>query len=127
MNEILAVLVLVFFSEYKVSNVKKEKHNEAELQQLSNEQIIDILFNEKHIYADIFWCFHRIMSLGVKQLYQVTKDMATLKKEIISQIQNDSPANSQKEEKKNQSPEVQKREFDNQVRERLEIAYEDEK
>ena len=67
------------------------------------------------------------MSLGVKQLYQVTKDMSTLKKEVISQIQNDQPANSQKEEKKSQSPEVTKKEFENLVRERLEIAYEDEK
>lgn len=83
MNEILAILVLAFFSEYRLSNVQIEKHSEDQLSQLSNEEIIDILFNEKHVYADIFWCFDRIMSLGVKQLYQVTKDMATLKKEII--------------------------------------------
>ena len=86
MNEILAILVLAFFSEYRLSNTQIEKHSEEQLSHLSNEEIIDILFNEKHVYADIFWCFDRIMSLGVKQLYQVTKDMATLKKEIIQQI-----------------------------------------
>ena len=42
------------------------------------------------------------MQFGIKYLYQVTKDMATLKKEICLQLNIDPPANSQK----NESPEI---------------------
>jgi len=45
--------------------------------------------------ADVYWSFDRVMQLGIKHLYQVTKDMATLKKEIIQSLNIvDHPANS---------------------------------
>lgn len=60
------------------------------------------------------------MGLGIKYLYQVTKDMATLKTEIRLELglDDDPPANSQK---------AANFEQDQVIRERLEQAYEDEK
>ena len=59
------------------------------------------------------------MQVGIKYLYQVTKDMAQLKKEIIEQLNIvDHPANSQKNESHQR---------DQQIRELLEEAYEEEK
>jgi hypothetical protein len=43
---------------------------------------MEVLFDSSLIYADIYWCFERVMGLGVKHLYQVTKDIATLRAEI---------------------------------------------
>ena len=100
MNEILAMIVIAFFSETKESSIDQEKYTDEECMQLTNDQVIDILFDEKHVYADIFWCFDRMMSLGVKQLYQVTKDMATLKREVIQEMQMDPPSNTQKNDSK---------------------------
>jgi hypothetical protein len=53
---------------------------------------MDIMFDSDQIYADIFWCFERVMGLGIKYLYQVTKDIATLRLEISKN--QDHPANS---------------------------------
>jgi hypothetical protein len=92
MNEVLAIIVFVFFAEQIKSNETYTKYTLEEAQELSDDQIIEILFDSKHIYADIFWCFERIMALGVKYLYQVTKDIATLRAEITKN--SDHPANS---------------------------------
>jgi hypothetical protein len=44
-------------------------YSEEEAQQLSEDQVMDILFDSSQIYADIYWTFERVMALGVKHLY----------------------------------------------------------
>lgn len=86
---------------------------------LSSEQsIAQFVFDLGHVFPDIYWCFDRVMQFGIKHLYQVTKDMATLKREICQQLNIDQPANSQK----NENHEIQQR-----MRELLEKAYDEEK
>jgi len=50
---------------------------------MKKKDIIKYIFSIKYVYADIYWCFERIMSLGIRNLYQITKDLATLKTEIF--------------------------------------------
>ena len=128
MNEVLAILVIAFFSEIVPSSepeLSKDKDDmkiltEEEIIALDDDQMVELLFNQKHTYADIYWCFDRLLGLGIKYLYQVTKDMATLKKEICIEmgIDTDPPANTQK---------AANYEQDQLVRQKLEKAYEDEK
>ena len=92
-----------------------------EAQKLSDDLVMEILFDSSHIFADIFWCFERVMALGVKYLYQVTKDIATLRAEISSK--EDHPANSQMIKGTTMSTKEQ----DLIMREKLEAAYEEEK
>ena len=61
---------------------------------MTDDEVTLYIFNEKYILADVYWCFERIMSLGVRNLYQVTKDLSTLKEEIIKEMGIDLPANS---------------------------------
>jgi len=93
---------------------------EENIEQISStpELIISFVFDEGHSFADIYWCFDRVMQFGVKYLYQVTKDMATLKAEICQKLNVDGPANSQKNAV---------HQTDQMIREQLEQAYEEEK
>ena len=36
---------------------------------MTDNQITHYIFNIKYIYADIYWCFERVMSLGVRNMY----------------------------------------------------------
>ena len=53
---------------------------------MTDDQLIQIIFNEKHAYADVYWCFETMLGLGIKGLYEVTKDMFTLRKEMQRQM-----------------------------------------
>mmetsp|Transcript_14926 Transcript_14926/g.23108 ORF Transcript_14926/g.23108 Transcript_14926/m.23108 type:complete len:99 (+) Transcript_14926:253-549(+) len=80
--------------------------------------MIGFLFSRRHAYADVYWCFDRIMNLGIKHLYSVSKDMGQVKKEMGGMKQKgelDPPANSQNKSKKQD------------LRSKLEKAYEEEK
>lgn len=55
MNEILGVLTLGIFQEVV-------KHQESD-------DLINVVFDEKYAFADIYWLFERLMSLGVRCLY----------------------------------------------------------
>ena len=62
---------------------------------MSDNQLIGFLFSRRHAYADVYWCFDRVMNLGIKHLYQVTRDMGQIKKELMKKLaETDSPANS---------------------------------
>ena len=61
---------------------------------MTDDEVTLYIFNEKYIFADIYWCFERVMSLGVRNLYQITKDLSTLKEDIIKEMGIDLPANS---------------------------------
>jgi len=49
---------------------------------MSDNQITHYIFNVKYIYADIYWCFERVMSLGVRNMYQVTKEVTLIRDEV---------------------------------------------
>ena len=75
MNELLAILVYAFFSETLINENPNENLSEKQIAQLKDDDLMKILFDKKNTFADIYWCFDRLMSMGVKHLYQVTKDI----------------------------------------------------
>lgn len=86
MNEIMGMVIYAFFMEAlkeegpQVDNIDFSKPlTHAQVRYLTDNQLTHYIFSTKYIYADIYWCFERIMSLGMRNLYQVTKDVAVLK------------------------------------------------
>ena len=72
MNEVLAILVCAFFSETQPCPEELSSQGDLmleEIEGLTDEQLIQIIFDENHTYADIYWCFERMMGLGIKYLY----------------------------------------------------------
>ena len=69
MNEVLAIIVFTFFAEQIKCQGGQQVYTQEEAQLLSDDQVMDIMFDSSQIYADIFWCFERVMGLGIKQLY----------------------------------------------------------
>lgn len=68
MNEILAAVVGVVFSEVS-SQAQKVEENEDFEDELSPENIAHILHDEKHAWADVYAIYERILDLGIKDLY----------------------------------------------------------
>ena len=82
MNEIIAIVYFAFYAEKAVAkdDIDKKKNEEiAEDQSL----LIQFLFNEKHINADIFVIFERIMSMGIKELYGTIDDIVSIKSQLF--------------------------------------------
>ena len=44
------------------------------------------IFDEKYLFADIYWCFDRIMALGMRNMYQAPKSLSVMKAEIIKEL-----------------------------------------
>lgn len=78
MNEILALIVQVSFEEIieTTFDLSEPIEGPKQMEQYSQDQIIEYLFSANHIYADIYWMFEKTMNFGVKYLYQLTKDMS---------------------------------------------------
>ena len=88
MNEIMAIIYFAFYAEKAGvhDDVDKKKNSEiAEDPQL----LIKFLFNEKHINADIFIVFERIMSMGIKELYGTIDDVVSIKNQLFGSKSND--------------------------------------
>lgn len=78
MNEIIAVIYFAISAEKspvdnKIDNLKN--------QDIANDhdKLIKFLFNEKHMDADVFIIFERVMSMGIKELYGTIEDITTIK------------------------------------------------
>ena len=105
MNEILGMIVYAFFMEalheggpqHAIFDFSKPIEPQ-DARSLTDNQITHYIFNTKYIWADIYWCFERIMSLGMRNMYQVTKDLTVLKQEIINKM------NSEKEKSFDEQP-----------------------
>ena len=75
MNEVLAILVCAFFSETVPSDPAEKEDDkmkilkDEEILALTEDQMIVLLFDQWHTYADIYWCFDRVLGLGIKYLY----------------------------------------------------------
>ena len=60
MNELLGVLVFVGYADLPVLPLSLSNAAAEALQKLNNKQ---------HLEADLFWCFTKIMDLGIKELF----------------------------------------------------------
>jgi hypothetical protein len=86
MNEILGMIFYAFYMEalheggdrYQVVDFDKPL-DPLEVKHLTDNNITHYIFCTKYINADVYWCFERIMALGIRNLYQVTKDLTVLK------------------------------------------------
>ena len=77
MNEVLAIIVQAIFQETinQSDPALDDLTKDSDLEDLTDDQLLQIIFSDKYAYADTYWCFDSMMGLGVKYLYEVTKDM----------------------------------------------------
>ena len=78
MNEILAMVVIVFDTERSVPT--QIDWSSLSDEQIASEHLLQFLFDPESNKADIYACFDRILQLGIKHLYMDTKDITELKK-----------------------------------------------
>ena len=76
MNEILGIIVYAVLQELADDSSLPadlaEKMDDED--GWTNEQVITCIFAKSHAFADVYWMFDRVMALGVRNLYQITKD-----------------------------------------------------
>ena len=93
-NEILAMTIYAFFQEAISDEETPLESIDIEdievAKNMTNSQICNFIFNERVIFGDIYWCFERIMSFGMHTMFQMTKDMNVLKKEIVQELKSKS-------------------------------------
>ena len=81
MNEILAMVYFAFYSEKSDVNDEVDKKEASEIAS-DTKLIVQFLFNEKHINADIFIVFEKIMNMGIKELYGTIDDITSIKNQL---------------------------------------------
>lgn len=86
MNEILAIVVFAFFAERLDAEGKNFEEMTSEDIGADTDLITHFIFDSRHTFADIYSTFNRILGFGVKNLYQETKDISELRKELVSAI-----------------------------------------
>lgn len=62
MNEILAIILLVFDTERVESDLDWEKLNDKEI---AESHLAEFLFDPKHVHADVFMAHDRTLQLGI--------------------------------------------------------------
>jgi Rab-GTPase-TBC domain len=75
MNEILAIVLIVFDTERLEPDLDWTDLSD---QEIAENHLIEYLFDARHLQADVFMAHDRILQLGVQQLYQDTKDISQL-------------------------------------------------
>lgn len=83
MNELLAIIVFAFFAERVETNKDFDKMSDEGICE-EPEDLIALIFDSRHTFADIYTTFSRMLAFGVKNLYQETKDISILKQEMVS-------------------------------------------
>ena len=88
MNEILAIVVIVFETErcQSSSGTTQQWENMSD-EEIANSHFVEYLFDPASNKADIYACFDRILQLGIKYLYMDTKDITELKKARLRRTQ----------------------------------------
>ena len=81
MNEILAMVYFAFQAEKSELNEDIDKKDSSEIAGDFN-LLIQFLFNEKHIVADIFIVFNKIMNMGIKELYGTIEDITSIRTQL---------------------------------------------
>ena len=80
MNEILAIVVIVFDTERCTAPSTPIDWSSLSDEQIASDHLLEYLFDPESNKADIYACFDRILQLGIKHLYMDTKDITELKK-----------------------------------------------
>ena len=80
MNEILAIIALVYDTERLDDSVHKDWQNIDDAV-IAQQHLVEFLFDPVHVVSDIYTSFDRILQLGVKLLYMDTKDITILNAE----------------------------------------------
>lgn len=83
MNEILAIIVFAFFAE-RIETKKDFDSMDADTIANSQNDLVSFIFDSRHTFADIYSTFNNVLLFGVKNLYQETKDITVLRKELVS-------------------------------------------
>ncbi|CAI2359363.1 unnamed protein product [Moneuplotes crassus] len=83
MNEIIAVIYFVLASEKSGSYGKIDQLSDSEIAS-DNEKLIKFLYNKKHMDADVFVIFEKVMSMGIKELYGTIEDLTSIKGKLDS-------------------------------------------
>ena len=79
MNEILAMVLIVFDTERVVPSTGRKVWGELTDEQIASTHFLEYLFDPEACKADIYACFDRILQLGIKHLYMDTRDISELK------------------------------------------------
>ena len=74
MNEVLAILAIVFDTERVVASPATDLSALSD-EQVAQDHLLSFLFDPAHIRADIYACFDRILRGGIQYLYMDTKDL----------------------------------------------------
>ena len=121
MNEILAILAVVFDTERMPDSSSQDWEQMAD-EEIAENHLIDFLFDPKYAISDIYTSFDQILQLGIKFLYMDTKDITIL-------INERKKKNTEEEKKKRELFEfdVGKEKEQAKMRRELEQAYEREK
>lgn len=82
MNEIIAVIYFVFYAEKAAWSEDIDKKKATDIAG-NHDNLIKFMYNEKHINADIFVVFERVMSMGIKELYGTIDDISSIKKQLF--------------------------------------------
>ena len=80
MNEILAMIVIVFDTERCATPSTAFDWASLSDEQIASGHLLEYLFDPEGNKADIYACFDRVLQLGIKHLYMDTKDITELKK-----------------------------------------------
>ena len=131
MNEILSIVVIAYLAERIETDIDFDSWSDEDISS-SPENLTAFIFDSRHMFADIYSTFNQILSYGIKNLYQETKDISELRKELVSinycnvLLQcGELPSNMSKQ---NLFEWKQKKEDeDKRIRAKLEKAYEQEK
>ncbi|CAI2359005.1 unnamed protein product [Moneuplotes crassus] len=78
MNEIIAVIYFVFAAEKVQEDIDIDQLSDSEIAS-DHDNLIKFLYNTKHMNADVFIIFERVMSMGIKELYGTIDDLTTIK------------------------------------------------
>ena len=93
MNEILAMVVIVFDTERTVATADHPIWDNLSDEDIASQHLVEYLFDPESSKADIYACFDRILQLGIKHLYMDTKDITELKKAQLKRNKQQSPGN----------------------------------
>ncbi len=85
LNEVLAIIVFAFFAERLPPAEALDSKADAEVA-ASPELFAQVVFDGRHTFADIYATFNRVLALGIKNLYQETKDISELRKELVRRL-----------------------------------------
>ena len=80
MNEILAMVVIVFDTERTVLHAEPRSWDNLSDEEIASQHLVEYLFDPESNKADIYACYDRILQLGIKYLYMDTRDITELKK-----------------------------------------------